>query len=153
MMLRNGARSGLDVDERRANCDFKKDVGVPVWKLMWCRYIPRRKFAITDCACLELAEEISRVWRIAFRVSGAEVGSVASDCRTTVEEWESMLLQSSEVSDKEGPGGWVEREGGLAACIALARAMVRLPCPVPASKISKGGRREEESLGCRGGAT
>ena len=66
------------------------------------------------------------MWMMAFRVSGAGVGSVTSGCR---------------------------REGGFAACIVLARAMVRLPCPVPASKISKGGGREEESLECRGGVT
>ena len=62
-----------------------------------------------------------------------------------------MLLQLDKVSDEDE--GCVGREGGFAACIALARAMVRLPCPVPASKISKGGGREEESLGCRGSVT
>ena len=74
---------------------------------------------------------------IAFRVSGAGGSSVTSGGSVPVEEWGSMGLQL----------------GGFAACIALARAMVRLPCPVPASKISKGGGRGEESLGCRGGVT
>ena len=74
---------------------------------------------------------------IAFRLSGTGGDGVTSDCRTPVEEWGSMALQL----------------GGFAACIALARAMVRLPCPVPASNISKGCGRGEGSLGCRGGVT
>ena len=70
---------------------------------------------------------------MALRVSGVRVTG------DSVEEWEN----GSHIAVGGGGGAG----GGFAAWIALARAMVRLPWPVPASRISRGGGRGDLSSG------
>lgn len=124
--MRNG--DGVEVPERCANCDSRNVVGVPVWKLMWGRYIPRRKFAMTVFAWDEWEEEISSVWIMALRVSRVTGDSVWGGVGWALvgEEWEDGA-SSSGVARGGGGGGSGGTGGGFAAWIAFARAIVRLP--------------------------
>lgn len=136
---------GVEVPERWANWYSRNVLGVPVWKLMWGRYIPRRKLAMTVFAWDEWGGETSTVWIMALRVTGVTGDSVGGVGWVFVgEEWEDGVSSSGATRGGGGGGG---AGGGFAAWIALARAMVRLPWPVPASRISSGGDREDLSSG------
>jgi len=85
---------------------------------------------------------MSRVWIMALRVSGM---GVTGNC---MGRGAGCPLVGKESEDAASSSDTVAGGGcGFAAWIALAKAMVRLPWPVPASRISRGGGRGDLSSG------